>query len=240
MNRRLLAALVAVVLAVVGGVLLLGYVGASDSRAMAGMRTTDVLVVTEPIPAGAAASVAADRVTLEELPAKAVADGALTSLDQVAGQEVVADLVPGEQLVAARFAAPAQDAGPHVPKGMQEVSVLLETQRVVGSTIAAGDTVGVFVSKDEPAETHLTLHKVLVTRVQGGITPAAPQDGGDETAPPPTAAPEGSVMITFALTAHDAETVVWAQEHGRIWLSLEPADARQQGTRTVTEENVDE
>ncbi len=60
------------------------------------------------------------------------------------------------------------------PTGMQEISVQLEAQRVVGGRIAAGDTVGIVVLfdkgavKDSPdVETgQQVFHKVLVTSVQ--------------------------------------------------------------------------
>ncbi len=237
MHRRLVAAVAAIMLAVVGAVLLMSYVAAADSRAMAGMEITQVLVVAESVPAGTQAADVAELVALEELPAKAVAPGALTSLDQVEGQTVT-DLEPGEQLLVSRFATPEPDSGPEVPAGMHEVSVLLESQRVIGSNLVPGDTVAVFITKN--SQTHLTLHKVLVTRVQGGLTPPEPTEasGQAEPAPTPTPAPGGSVMVTIALSAPDAEKVVWAQEHGSVWLSLEPTDAPEKGTRVVTEENV--
>lgn len=236
MHRRLVAAIAAIMLAVVGAVLLTSYVAAADRRAMAGLETTQVLVVAEPVAAGTQAADIAELVALEELPAKAVAPGALTSLDEVDGQTVSTDLEPGEQLLASRFATPEPDSGPEVPQGMHEVSVLLESQRVIGSDLLAGDTVAVYITKN--SQTHLSLHKVLVTRVQGGLTPPEPTEESAEPQPAPTPAPAGSVMVTLALSAPDAEKVVWAQEHGSVWLSLEPTDAPEKGTRVVTEENV--
>ena len=56
MKRRLLAALTALLLAVVGGVMLLAYVSAADQRAIAGLAPARVLVVTEAVPEGATAA----------------------------------------------------------------------------------------------------------------------------------------------------------------------------------------
>lgn len=236
MNRRVIAAVAAILLAVTGGAMVLAYASSADARAMAGMSATAVLVVAAPVPEGTAAEDLSDLVTVAELPAKAVAAAAVTSLDQLAGEVATTELQVGEQVLTTRFADPAtlQSAGHvDVPEGMQELSVLLESQRVLGSNLAAGDTVGVFVTKN--GQTHLTLHRVLVTRVQGGITPA-PTSAAEATAPTPS--PDGAVMVTLALVAADAERVVWAQEHGGIWLSREPEEARQDGTRAVTEGNV--
>ncbi|TRW42721.1 hypothetical protein FJ693_20370, partial [Georgenia yuyongxinii] len=50
--------------------------------------------------------------------------------------------------------------------------------------------------------------------------------------------PAESVLVTLAVSAPDAERVVFGAEHGTLWLSLESADAPEQGTRILTEEDV--
>ncbi|WP_127129477.1 Flp pilus assembly protein CpaB [Georgenia sp. SYP-B2076] len=248
MTRRVIAAAAAILLATVGAFVLVGYVGAADQRAMAGMASTSVLVVTTPVAEGTPADQLAGLVTAEDLPAKAVVPGAVTSLDELSGLVATADLHPGEQLLAARFADTVTEIAPttvEVPAGMQEVSVLLEPQRVVGGRVAAGDTVGVFISLGgEAPQTHLILNKALVTQVQGAVPipeGAAPATGlvpAADTAPAPEAAPTSSVMVTLALSGPDAERVVFGSEHGTVWLSKEPAAATVDGTRIVTRENV--
>ena len=56
MRRRLLAAFAALVLALVGTVVLVAYVRAADARALAGVRTVDVLVVRQPVAEGTPAA----------------------------------------------------------------------------------------------------------------------------------------------------------------------------------------
>ena len=46
MIRRVLAAVAAILLAAIGALVLVTYVGNADQRAMAGMQTTEVLVVS--------------------------------------------------------------------------------------------------------------------------------------------------------------------------------------------------
>jgi pilus assembly protein CpaB len=240
-NRRLVAAVVAVLLAGVGAVLVLGYVSDADQRAMAGMEPMTVLMVAEPIAQGTPVEQLAELVAAEELPTTAVAQGAVGSLDELSGQVVTVDLEPGEQLLASRFTDPellAAATEVEVPAGMQEISVLLEPQRVLGGHLAAGDTVGVFVSVTEPSRTMLVQHKVLVTRVEGGITQAPAAVEADPEAPVAAPVPEGSVMVTLAVVAPDAEEIVFGAEHGTVWLSLTGAEASEDGTRVVTKENV--
>ncbi|SNS09120.1 pilus assembly protein CpaB [Geodermatophilus saharensis] len=252
MRRRLLAATAALVLVAAGTVVLLAYVRGADARALAGVRTVQVLVVDQPIPEGTPAEEVAGLVRTELLPVKAAVDGRVTELGQLAGQVATADLAPGEQLLAARFAAPEDLQAPGtvpVPEGLSEVSLVLEPQRAVGGRLAAGDEIGVYISMElqgnidaDPDEeqigtTHATLHGVLVTQVQGAPAPAA--DGGDvETASATSAAPTENVMVTVALPARDAERVVFGMEHATVWLSLEREGTDTSGTRVVTQGNI--
>ncbi|WP_258933497.1 hypothetical protein [Nesterenkonia pannonica] len=56
MSRRILAALIAAVLAVIAAVLVINYVTQADERAMADMEPETVLVVSDQVPEGTPAS----------------------------------------------------------------------------------------------------------------------------------------------------------------------------------------
>jgi pilus assembly protein CpaB len=238
-RRRLIAALAALVLAATGTVVLLAYVRGADARALAGTRTVDVLVVDRPVPEGTPAEELTELVRTERLPAKAAVPGVVTDLEELAGRVATVDLQPGEQLLAARFAAPEDLSVPGTvpaPEGAAEVSLLLEPQRAVGGRLAAGDTVGVHVSLPDPS-THVLLHRVLVTQVQGA--PVAVADGeGTDTASSGGAAPSASLMVTLGLRPEAAEAVVFGMEHGTVWLSLEPEGVDTNGTEVLTPANV--
>jgi pilus assembly protein CpaB len=241
--RRFLAAFAALLLLVVGTAVLVAYVRGADSRALAGVRTVDVLVADELIPEGTTAAELDDLVRTETVPAKTAVDGRVTDLDALAGRVASVDILPGEQLFAGRFARPDDLQPPgtvDVPAGLQEVSVLLEPQRAVGGRLAAGDKVGVVVSltfEDGTAATHAVLHRVLVTQVQGAPAPAASTDE-QETASSGTPAPSASLMVTLAVSAAQAEAVVFGIEHGTLWLSAEPDGALVDGTDVITQGNI--
>jgi pilus assembly protein CpaB len=239
--RRLLAAFAALLLLVVGTAVLVAYVRGADSRALAGVRTVEVLVADQLVPEGTTADQLGDLVRTDIVPAKTAVDGRVTDLESLAGQVATVDLQPGEQLLASRFGSPDDLQAPGtvaVPDGLQEVSILLEPQRAVGGRLAAGDTVGVFVSLSEGKTTHVVLHHVLVTQVQGAPAPADPASADPETASAGAAAPSASLMITLAVTAAKAEAVVFGIEHGTVWLSLEPAGADTSGTEVITSDNI--
>lgn len=243
MRRRLLAATAALVLAVVGAVVLVAYARGADARAMKGMQVASVLVVDKPITEGTPGDQLKDLVRSELLPRVAAEPGRVTDLRQLAGKVAAVDLAPGEQLLASRFVAPndLRAAGTvAVPPGDQEVSVLLEPQRAVGGDLAAGDKVGVYVSMKLPdgtGVTHAVLHGVLVTQVQGAPAqnPAPAASSSPSSAP---AAPTQNLLITFAVTAKEAEPIIFGQEHGTLWLSLEPDGANNGGTTVINPNNV--
>jgi pilus assembly protein CpaB len=237
-RRRLLAAFAALVLLVVGTAVLVAYVRGADARALAGARTVEVLVVDQLVPVGTSGSELADLVRTETMPAKAAVDGRVTDLSALADRVTTVDLLPGEQLLASRFKSPDDLQAPGtvaVPEGLQELSILLEPQRAIGGRLAAGDTVGVYLSQvlpDGTGQTSAVLHRVLVTQVQGA--PAAPDpDAQEGTETAAAGAPAASLMVTLAINAKDAETVVFGAEHGTLWLSLESAGVETGGTRVL-------
>ena len=239
--RRLLAAFAALLLLVVGTVVLLAYVRGADARALAGVRT-----VRGPgrraarSPRGPPADQLADLVRTELVPAKTAVDGRVTDLADLAGQVATVDILPGEQLLAGRFASPddlTRAGHRRRARGrLQEVSVLLEPQRAVGGRLAAGDNVGVVVSHDAPDGT--AGHPRRPAR--GAGHPGAGRPGAGRPRPAGrrrrrragTAAPSASLMVTLAVSAAQAEAVVFGVEHGTLWLSLEPDGADTGGHRT--------
>jgi pilus assembly protein CpaB len=251
MKRRLLAAFAALLLLVVGTVVLLAYVKAADARALAGVQTTEVLVADQVIPEGTPADQLTTLVRTEVLPQKAAVEGRVTDLEELAGLVATVDVQPGEQLLLSRFGEveSGEAAGTvPVPQGLQEVSVLLEPQRAIGGRLAAGDTIGVVVSigDGDQGKTHAVIHNVLVTQVQGAPAPVDAQaDEGAEAASDDTdtassgpAVPSQSLMITLAVTAPQAEAVVYGMEHGTVWLTLENEDSETRGTRVLDSDNI--
>lgn len=241
MNRKAIGSIVAVVLAAIGTFVLLAYVKAADDRALAGERVVPVLVVKEAVAAGTQASDLGNRVAVERVPVKVLAEGGVSDLAKLEGQVAAVDLVPGEQVVAARFQSPseAMAAGAvKIPEGLQEVTIPLSAERAVGGALSPGDTVGIaasFTAKstgedgeakaDAVETTHLIFHKVLVTNVQGVAA------AGDDAAAQPSATAGQQVLVTLAVEANDAEKLIFTAEFGSLWLTAEPASAAEEPTQ---------
>ncbi|MBS1196073.1 MAG: cpaB [Actinobacteria bacterium] len=153
--RRVIAIVIALLLAGAGTFFLVTYVRGAESRALEGEVVVGVLVAEQPIAAGTPAEDLATRVQLEQVPAKVAAAGAVDDLADLAGQVAAIALLPGEQLVAGRFLSPEDyqatlGAGPRVevPEDLLQVTVSLNPERVVGGQLQPGDVVAVFASFD--------------------------------------------------------------------------------------------
>ncbi|MDQ4501877.1 RcpC/CpaB family pilus assembly protein [Sinomonas sp. ASV322] len=235
----------ALIVAIIGTVLLLTYVSGADRRALANVDTVDVYVVQKEIPAGTPASSLSDYATKKPLPKSAVPENPVTDLASIQGKVASIALKPGEELLASRFTETAALQTPGrvaVPAGMQEVTIKLPMERVVGGNIAAGDTVGIVVSlpKEEPlpAQTQMTFNKVLVTAVQmsnGAVvqssssvqtTTTTPGQGALNANGASSNAPAtGDYLVTLARPASDIERIVFAMQNGQVYLTKEPASA---------------
>lgn len=236
MKTRLIGAILAIVLALTGTVVLTGYVKGADARAAAGAELVPVYLITSEIPEGTTVEQAQKNITIKKIQASAVVPGHVTKISALKGKVAEVDLQPGEQLISSRWVDPADRIAAGdvpLPAGKQAVTVALRVEQVVGGTVKPGDTVGVVISADkmpgstENPLTKQSLHKVLVTAVQEGETTAPVADA---KAP---AEPASTIMVTLALTTPDIEKLVWGQEWGSVWLTLEPKDADEKGSRVV-------
>lgn len=231
MTTRIIAVVLAAVLAVVGAVLLISYVRGADERAFDGAKLTEVLVVQDEIPAGTAGSDLGTTVDLKSVPVAYVADGAITDVADLDGLVSAVSLEPGEQVLASRFVKPgefgANGGTAAVPKGLQEISLSLDVQRVVGGSLSAGDLVGVLGSLPtdnvDPARTQLIESKVLVTSVVR-----------DSSIDPATAQTSGAILVNLAVTADQAQRIVYQLEFGQVYLSKQSKDVTAPSAGAVT------
>ena len=102
----------------------------------------------------------------------------------------------------------------------------------------------VTVPSKTPNTTHLTLNQILVTAVQLSqndaerSTEASTTDEGDGDEPAVAAdiseAPGDRLLVTMAVTAPEAEQIVFAAEFGRLWLTGQDARTNLSNSRILT------
>lgn len=232
MNKKLVALLLAGVLAFAGVAAVVVYAQGAEQRAYGEAELTSVLVVTQEVPAGSPATDLTDSVAMTQVPQSVVAEGAVSDLTALGSEVTNAALVPGEQVVAARFGTQAKKADPAaVPKGMQTIDLILSAPRVPEAT-APGDVVGVLASYPAsdggPGQSRMVLSKVRIVGVAADVAatvdPALPGATG--------------VRVTFAVTTRQAETVANAAEFGTLWLTAQDEDTDTSGSRKTNAEGV--
>ncbi len=219
MNKRAIAALAAIVLAIVGIAMLISYASGANDRAFNNAKLESVLQVTEPIPANTKAADIASKVDTVKLPHSAIAEGAISSLSDVAGLSTTTELEPGEQLLLTRFSdgttKPAETSPSDIPKGMQEITISMSPARAVAGTLKVGDVVGIIASyqtKEGDGVTQIIRNRVKVLRIS---TPPITQDAQPDA---------GSQLITLAVKSRDAGKIINAVEFGKVWLTKQNAD----------------
>ena len=181
--RRVIAIIIALVLAGAGTFFLVGWVRSAEGRVLAGEVLVEVLVVDRLIAAGTPAEELDGQVRPESVPTKVAAEGAVADLTSLAGKVAAVDLLPGEQIVSGRFLEAEAyrqtvGGGPaiEVPAGLLQVTVSLSPERVVGGVLSPGDLVAVFASFDP-----LALDNVEPTGLAPNEIPVLiPDDGTDE------------------------------------------------------------
>ena len=253
MKTRIIGAIVALMLAGLGAFVLIAYVRGADARAADGATTTDVYIVAEEIPEGTSGDGIADFVKVDSVPQRNVATGAVTDLADLAGLVSDATILPGEQLLEARFIDPLELAARGdvpVPAGMQLVSFTLPADRVVGGAIVAGDRIGMVGTVPELADaggqalrysSQFAFNGVLVTRVQG-VSLLDPESESETVEQDPTA----GIMLTIALSTHDVERWVWFAEgeedprhpYADMWLTLQNDATDTGGSSAVNQGNA--
>lgn len=237
MKTRIIGAVLAVVLALVGAVVLTGWVNSAESRAMAGAQLERAYVVNRTIPENTPGEKVQQYLTVKNLPEVALVPGRVKNLDQLRGLLTTTAIQPGEQLLTARFVDPKKQAAVSaatLPADKQALTIALPIEQAVGGTLKAGDTVGVVVASDDEAnKVHLAtqkLHNVQVLSVESGT---ALSSNGSAKAPAQNATAVEAQMVTLAVDTDAATQVVWGQKFGTIWLTLEQKTTSRGSNRTV-------
>jgi pilus assembly protein CpaB len=250
MQSRVLAILIAVVLALVATVALVVYVNGADQRAIANQEPVTVWVAVKPITAGTLGVNARNNDLIDEVvvPRKNAVKGAVVSLNQIQNKQAAVDIVPGEQLLQSRWVNPEEVTGRRllaIPEDHQALSIGLDLTRQVAGFVTPGDHVTMVLSMKrrgpgggEADRTQFLLQNIQVLAVGAtALTNASSQGGGGRVN---QRGSQNVAAITLSIPEREVEEVVYAAEHGSIYLTLMGAEADKQPveSRGVTATNV--
>jgi pilus assembly protein CpaB len=249
MQSRVLAVLVAVVLALVATAALVVYVNGADRRAISEQQPTLVWVAAKAIPAGTSGVNASNTgmITQQAVPKKNVVPGAVVALSQIQNRYAAVNIVAGEQLLQGRWVGAEDVAGGRlldIQSGYQALSIGLDMTRQVAGFVTPGDKVGLVLTMSRPgsggegegegARSQFLLQGVQVLAVGATALANASSQGGNR--PNQGRSPESAV--TLAVPEREVERVVYAAENGSIYMTLMAPDGKKAPSVGVTAANV--
>lgn len=238
MNRRILAIVIAVLLAVVGTTAVLIYVNNADARALEGKEPVPVLVAEESIPAGTAAEAAKSLLRAEKMPAESVPSDVLGSIDaDLADLVTSAPLAQGQLLTRSMLVERSVQESTALPKGKLAVTIPVEAGSQGDEQLSSGLHVAVFdtftveqgagpgfipsgeklmFKKGNNHATRLLLPKVEVIDV------VAEKPRNEES----SASGFGKYLVTVAVSQQEAEKLIHALNTGTVSLAQVNDDSK--------------
>ncbi|EWT03678.1 pilus assembly protein CpaB [Intrasporangium oryzae NRRL B-24470] len=258
MNRRIIAVLVAVLLAVGGAALVITYAKNADARAIADAQPTTVWVADKLIPSGTTLKDAqrTDLIAQTQVAAKAVPAGALKTIDADNNSLLaLSDVQPGEILLSARFGTtPVGSKAIEVPSGKLAVSVQLSDPARVGKFVTPGTHIAIFssyrikalgddkrskaINDNDVTGTSVLLDDVLVIGM-GDAALAAPMpqstDKADANAAQDTTP---SFLVTVAVTPSQATRLVHGINEYKLYAALRGSDVKVDPNGQVNDMNI--
>jgi pilus assembly protein CpaB len=231
MGRRTVLLVAAVLVAAIGAGLVLIYVHDVNQKVKAREAPEQILVAKKVIPAGTTGAAASAEGDLEFLRVarEAVAPGALAKIDPVANLVTLAPIYPGEQILSLKFGKQGASSLLTIPTaGTVALSISLPGPAGVNGFIAPGSQVAVFLTAG--GATKLILPRVSVIAV--GSRTLVPSSGQA------TGTNQQSDVVTFGVTAAQAQTLIYAQSAGSVYLTLLTANSSVPALPPTTATNV--
>jgi pilus assembly protein CpaB len=234
MQSRVLAILIAVVLALVATVAMVVYVNGADRRAIADQRPVYVWVAAKTIKGGTRGEDALNGDFIKQIPVASsnAVEGRIRSPEQLKNRLAAFDIVVGEQLLLKRWVGAEDVTGRGllpIPPDHQALSIGLDVQQQVAGFVTPGDKVSMLVTMPrEPSDTtEFLLQNVSVLAVgTTALSNAAAQGGGRVNQG------KGSqtvTAITLAIEKRHVPNVVHAVQRGTIYLTLMPPNSAPAG-----------
>ena len=246
MNRRILAVVVALAMAIGGGALVIMYARNADARAIAAESPSPVWVAQGPILSGTTLKDAqrTGLIAQTAVAAKAVPLGALQEINADNNALLaLSDVAPGEYLLAARFGTtPVGTKAIEIPSGMLAVSVQLSDPARVGKFVTPGSHIAIYQSykikdlRDTPeakiinenniSGTSLLLGDVTVIAMGDAPLAGAAAQPAVEGQPPTAAGASGGFLVTVAVKPADAPILIHGINNRTLYAGLRGSDVK--------------
>lgn len=234
MRTRIIILIVALLLGGLAAVMAARYLSDARTKLSAESQPIEVLVAQEDVPRGITSEelVRQGMIKLEEVPKRFVAADAVSSARAIEGQVLATPLSKGQQVTAAQFQVPSTAGLAYsIAKDQEAISIPIDAVKGVSGLVKPGDHIALYVTfspgpTGEPTLTKQLFGDVKVLAVGASLQSEAQpaQAGGGIGGAQQQAAPQAATF-TLAVTAADAEKLVFAELNGSIWCSLLPANS---------------
>ncbi len=183
-------------------------------------RQETVLVATGAIQKGTSGDLIAQQGLYKPTPilVKSLATGALTNAAALQGEVAVENILPGQQLTAADFAASTASVVGQLAPGQRALSVSLDAQHGLVGEVQPGDHVdvyGAFNAAGTPNSSSSGNTPVVRLLIPNALVLKTPTTGagvGSGT----------SGTVVLAVNNDQVGTLAFAAENGHVWLALRP------------------
>jgi pilus assembly protein CpaB len=219
MSSRIAIIAIAVVFAATATLSVFLYARGLQENAETSTDTVGVVVVAQDIPSDTELDglLSGGALEIQQVPADLVVSNAVTDLNELKGESTASPILAGEQVSSTRLAGSQDLPGGvlSIPKGMQGMTVALESQRVIGGNVlAAGDHVAIHATFPNEKHTVVISSEAQVLRV---FSAAA----GTATGTTTTQSGSGN-NVTLALDPEEVQKLVFGQDLGKIYFSIIP------------------
>jgi pilus assembly protein CpaB len=222
-SSRITVIALAVVFAATATLSVFLYAKGLEEKAVDSTQMVEVAVVSQDIPADTELSglLSGGAVDIKEVPAELMVSNAVTDLGELEGKTTMSPILAGDL---------------SIPKGMQGMTVDVESQRVIGGEVLrAGDRVAIHATfanvklvnfdSDVPAEMRSAYSQAFSSTVM--VSPDAKvlkvtrKAEGTTTGNETTSSGSGH-SVTLALEPEDVQKMVFGQELGKVYFSIIP------------------
>ena len=219
MSSRITVIALAVVFASVATLGVFMYARGLQDNAETTTDTVGVVVVSQDIPSDTELDglLSGGALEVQQVPADLVVSNAVTDLDELKGEKTASPILAGEQVSSTRLAGSQDLPGGvlRIPKGMQGITVALESQRVVGGNVLnSGDHIAIYATFQNEKHTALVSSDAQVLRVSRAAEGTA---SGTAT----TQSGSGN-SVTLALDPEEVQKLVFGQDLGKVYFSVIP------------------
>ena len=181
-----------------------------------------------------------DQFRIIQVPEGVVVDGAVTSLDQLAGKSNGVAILAGEQIPVARISGNVPGGALAIPNGMEAITVSLDASRGVAGCDQlrrpCDDLLHLQGRSDQGRGRRRPSPLSSFPRPscwRCSVRSRAPRSAATRRSQPSEQLP-GSLTVTVALTPEDAQHFVFSMESGTVWFGLLPPDENGQPMEPIT------